>query len=60
MRERFARAIAAGDGERYWPVFFDRLRELAAEHGARFAPAPLLGEVVESDGSLTRDTADAP
>jgi 3-hydroxyisobutyrate dehydrogenase-like beta-hydroxyacid dehydrogenase len=25
VRERFARAIAAGDGERYWPVIAEHL-----------------------------------
>jgi 3-hydroxyacyl-CoA dehydrogenase/enoyl-CoA hydratase/3-hydroxybutyryl-CoA epimerase len=34
----------------------DRLRGLAATHGPRFTPAPLLAEIAESGGSLTYAT----
>lgn len=37
-----------------------RLRQLAADHGERFAPAPLLVEVAERGGSFTRDTGGSP
>lgn len=38
-------------------VVLDRLRALVSEHGSRFAPAPLLVELVESGKSLTYETA---
>ncbi len=38
-------------------VVVDRLRALAADHGERFAPAPLLVEVAERGRSLTYDSA---
>ncbi|HSK96007.1 MAG TPA: 3-hydroxyacyl-CoA dehydrogenase NAD-binding domain-containing protein, partial [Euzebyales bacterium] len=39
--------------ERGAPAVVERLRELAATHGPRFSPAPLLVEIAESGGSLT-------
>jgi hypothetical protein len=38
----------------------ERLRGLAAEHGERFTPAPLLVEVAERGVTLTYDRAAAP
>jgi 3-hydroxyacyl-CoA dehydrogenase/enoyl-CoA hydratase/3-hydroxybutyryl-CoA epimerase len=37
----------------------ERLQHLVSEHGSRFAPAPLLVELVQAGGSLTYETAAA-